>query len=183
MNKGRYVLRQILDVVHRETFDRIVKKHNGNYRVRSFTCWHQFVCLVFGQITHRKSLRDIVLCLNAWGDSLYHMGITNGVKRSTLSEANENRSWKIYYDLAQHLLNRAKVKYKEDNVTSLDVTEEVYAIDSSTIDLCMSIYSWANFRSTKSGIKLHTSINVKTEIPDFVCITEAKLHDVNIIDI
>jgi len=183
MNKGRYVLRQILDVVHRETFDRIVKKHKGNYRVKHFTCWHQFVCLVFGQLTHRKSLRDIVLCLNAWENKLYHIGITNGVKRSTLSEANENRNWKIYYDLAQHLLDRAREKYKEDNVSSLDLEEEVYAIDSSTIDLCMSVYSWANFRSTKSGIKLHTAINVKTEIPDFVCITEGKIHDVNIIDL
>lgn len=183
MNKGRYVLRQILDVVHRETFDRIVKKHKGNYRVKHFTCWHQFVCLVFGQLTHRKSLRDIVLCLNAWENKLYHIGITNGVKRSTLSEANENRNWEIYYDLAQHLLDRAREKYKEDNVSSLDLEEEVYAIDSSTIDLCMSVYSWANFRSTKSGIKLHTAINVKTEIPDFVCITEAKLHDVKILDL
>lgn len=183
MNKGRYVLRQLLDIVHRETFDRLVKKHNGNYRVKSFTCWHQFVCLVFGQLTHRKSLRDIVLCLNAWEDSLYHLGITNGVKRSTLSEANEKRSWKIYYDLAQHLLKRARKLYKESNVSTLELEEEVYAVDSSTIDLCMSVYKWAHFRSTKSGIKLHTSINVKTEIPDFVCITEAKLHDVNIIDL
>lgn len=124
-----------------------------------------------------------MLCLNAWEGKLYHLGVTNGVKRSTLSEANENRSWKIYYDLAQNLLVRAREIYKDSNISSLDMEEEVYAIDSSTIDLCMSVYSWAHFRSTKSGIKLHTAINVKTEIPDFVCITEAKLHDVNIIDL
>lgn len=183
MNKGRYVLSQILDMVHRETFSRIVKKHNGNYRVKSFTCWHQFTCLVFGQLTHRKSLRDIVVYLNAWEDSLYHLGITNGVKRSTLSEANEKRNWKIYYELAQHLLGRARKAYKYRNVTDLDLEEEVYAVDSSTIDLCMSVYDWARFRSTKSGIKLHTSIDVKTEIPDFVCITQAKLHDVHFMDL
>ncbi len=183
MNSGRYVLRQVLDIVHRESFDRIVVKHQGNYRVKTFTCWHQFVCLTFGQLTHRKSLRDIVLSLNAWEDKLYHLGISNGVKRSTFSEANEKRSWKIYYDLAQYLLIRARKLYKDDNISSLNLDVDIYAVDSSTIDLCLSVYKWAHFRSTKSGIKIHTSINVKTEIPEFVCITEAKLHDVNVIDL
>jgi len=182
MNQGRFVLRQLLDVVHVETFDRIVEKYKGNYRVRKFKCWHQFVCLVFGQVTHRKSLRDIVECLNAWSTKLYHLGISNGVKRSTFSEANENRDWHIYYDLAMHLLDRTRRLYSDYDISNLGIDEEVFAVDSSTVDMCLTIYKWAHFRSTKAGIKIHASINVKTEIPDFVCITEAKCHDVKIID-
>ncbi len=183
MNEGRYILRQILDIVHRETFRRIVERYNGNYRVRKFTCWHQFICLVFGQLTHRKSLRDIVVSLNGWNSNLYHLGLTAGVKRSTLSEANEKRDWRIYYELAQHLLKRARKLYTGQNVSDINLLNEIYAIDSSTVDLCKSVFSWAKFRSTKSGIKIHASIDIKTEIPDFVCITNAKVHDVKIIDL
>lgn len=182
MNKGKYVISQILDIVHRQTFNRIVKKYNGDYKVKKFSCWHLFICLVFGQITHRKSLRDITICLNARSDKLYHIGITNGVKRSTLIDACQKRNQQIFKDLATILMKRARLLYKGEDHSRLEIENEIYAIDSSTIDLCMSLYKWAGFMPTKSGIKLHSSLDVKTEIPNFINITDGKHSDVQFMD-
>ena len=183
MNKGKYVFSQIVSLVHAEQFDRLVKKHKGNYRVKSFTCWHQFLCMSFGQLTHRTSLRDIVVCLQAHQSKLYHLGLTKGVSKSTLADANEKRSWLIYYDLAQHLIKKAKVLYKDHDAFKIDIKNAVYALDSTTIELCLSIFWWAKFRKRKAAIKLHTLLDLKCELPDFVHITDGLIHDVNILDL
>ena len=181
MYQGRIVFSQLLDFLPRKSFRTCVKRYNGNYRIRSLTCYEQFLCMAFAQLTYRDSLRDTVLCLRAMQTKLHHVGIQSKVAKSTLADANEKRDWRIYCDFAQVLIGQARKLYAEDDF-GLQLQETVYALDASTIDLCRSLFPWARFRSTKSGIKMHTLLDLRGNIPSFVSITDAKLHDVNILD-
>ncbi len=181
MHQGRIVFSQLLDFLPRKSFRTCVKRYNGNYRIRSLTCYEQFLCMAFAQLTYRDSLRDTVLCLQAMHKKLHHVGIQSRVAKSTLADANEKRDWRIYCDFAQVLIGQARRLYADDDF-GLQLQETVYALDASTIDLCRSLFPWARFRSTKSGIKVHTLLDLRGNIPSFVSITDAKLHDVNILD-
>jgi len=182
MNHGTYVFTQIISLVHRQSFARHVERYNGNYRVQNFTCWHQFLCMSFGQLTNRESLRDIVNCLQAHEDKLYHLGLTNGVKRSTLADANERRDYRIYQDLAQSLIVKARKLY-QGKLEEVDLDNVIYALDSTTIELCLEVFWWAKFRKHKAAVKLHTLLDVRCEIPCFVHVSDGKFHDVNVLDI
>ncbi len=175
------VFTQVMDIVHRQQFLRCVQRHNGNYRSRTFTCRDQFLCMAFAQMTYRESLRDIESCLRARASQLYRMGIHGHVSRTNLADANERRSSAIYADLAASLVSRARKLYAGDALEN-DLAETVYAFDSTTIDLCLSLFPWAKFRSTKSGIKLHTLLDLRGSIPAFISITGAGVHDVNALD-
>jgi transposase len=182
MNDGTYVFTQLMHLVHQQSFNRIVNKYGGNYRVRSFSCWHQFLCMSFGQLTHRESLRDIVTCLNAHPEKLYHMGITKGVKRSTLADANEERDYRIYETLATSLIPKARTLYQGE-LEDIELNNVLYALDSTTIELCLEVFWWAKFRKHKAAIKLHTLLDIRCEIPCFIHISDGKLHDINVLDI
>lgn len=181
MYEGRTVFSQALEFLPRKQFRKCVSRYEGNCRTRSFTCYEQFLCMAFAQLTYRDSLRDTVMCLRAMHSKLHHVGIQSKVSRSTLADANENRDWRIYCDFAQVLIAHARKLYANEDF-GLELDETVYALDSSTIDLCRSVFPWARFRSTKSGVKLHTLLDLRGNIPSFVTITEAKIHDVNILD-
>lgn len=181
MNQGRTIFSQVMDFLPRHKFRQCVDRYQGNYRVRSFTCLDQFICMAFAQLTYRDSLRDIECCLHAVHEKLYHVGIRGNVSRSTLADANEKRDWRIYSDFAQVLIHEARQLYADDDF-SLELKETVYALDASTIDLCLSLFPWARFRKTKAGVKLHTLLDLRGNIPSFVAITDAKVHDVNILD-
>ena len=182
MYKGQYVFSQLVNFIPRYKFDKCVKCNNGDYRVRSFFCWDQFLSMMFGQLSARNSLRDIVNCLQAHKSKRYHLCFRSLVSRSTLAEAN-NRPWQIYRDFAQILISQARKLYLDDADFVLDLKNTVYAFDSTTISLCMSVFPWAKFRKKKSGIKLHTQIDLRGNIPTFVHITEAKTNDVNALDV
>jgi hypothetical protein len=183
MNTGRTILSQLLDFASRYEFDKCVDKYGGNYRVRSYTCWEQFIVMAFAQLTGRESLRDIESCLGAISTKLYHSGVKSNVKKSTLADANEKRDWRIYAEFAQLLIQEAKGLYKDDNNFSVDVDEIAYALDSSTIDLCLSLFPWAKFRKNKGAVKMHTQLDLRGSIPTFIDITDGKVHDVNILDL
>ena len=163
-------------------FRKCVRKYNGNRKVRSFTCLEQFLCMAFAQLTYRESLRDIEACLRAVQPKLYHMGIRSRVSRSTLADANEKRDWRIYADFAQVLIGIARPLYASEDF-GVDLEETVYALDASTIDLCLSLFPWARFRDTKGAIKLHTLMNLRGNIPEFIYISDGKMHDVRVLDI
>ncbi|GBD97545.1 transposase DDE domain protein [bacterium BMS3Abin06] len=163
------------------TFRRCVQKYNGHYKVKSFSCFDQYLCMSFAQLTYRESLRDIEACLRAQQNKLYHMGIRSKVSRNTLANANNIRDWRIYADFAQSLINTARSLYINDDF-GLELTNTVYALDSSTIDLCLSSFPWASFRSSKGAVKLHTLLDLRGSIPTFIHISDGKLHDVNILD-
>ena len=181
MYQGQTVFSQLMEFLPRHTFRKCVNRYQGNYRMRSFSCYDQFLCMAFAQLTSRESLRDIECCLCALEEKLYHAGFRGNVSRSTLADANESRDWRIYADFAQQLIHEARTLYLREDF-GLQLTETVYALDSSTIDLCLSLFPWARFRTTKAGIKLHTLLDLRGSIPAFIMITEAKLHDVNILD-
>ena len=183
MNQGKYVFAQLMSLLNHNEFNRCVKRYNGNYRVRFFTCWHQFLCLSFGQLSQRESLRDTVTCLSSHQNKHFHLGIKNGVKRSTFSEANEKRDYRIFQDFAQYLIQQARDLYKGFDQTDLGIKAPVYAIDATTIDLCISIFWWAPFRKTKAAIKLNTQLDLKCGIPTFIHITDGKQHEVNSLDL
>ena len=182
MNIGKTVFSQLMDYIPMYEFRRCVNTYRGNYKVKSFSCLDQFLCMAFAQLTYRESLRDIETCLRAMQNKLYHMGIRGHVSRSTLADANESRDWRIYADLAQVLIHIARRLYS-DEPFGVELKETVYALDSSTIDLCLSLFPWARFRKTKGAIKLHTLLDLRGNIPVFIDITEGKVHDVNILDI
>lgn len=182
MNQGKYVFSQIISIISHKQFQTLVRRHNGDYKVKDFTCWKQFLCMVFGQLTHRESLSDTILCLQANSDKLYHLGIGKAVSKSTLSVANENRSYEIYQGLAMLLIKEAKQLYIGDSDLEIALQNNVFAIDATTIDLCLSSFYWATFRSTKAGIKLHTQLDLKTAIPEFIHFSTASVHDVNALD-
>ena len=182
MNQGSTIFYQILEFMPKHNFRQCVDRYNGNHRTRSFKCYDQFLCMAFAQLTYRESLRDIECCLRAMGKKLYHMGIRGKISRSTLAYANENRDWRIYCDFAQILIHEARQLYANDDF-DLELQQTVYALDSSTIDLCLSVFPWARFRKTKGAIKLHTLLDLRGNIPSFVAITDGKVHDVNILDV
>lgn len=181
MNQGQTVFSQIIDFLPQKKFRQCVSRYNGNYRVRSFTCYSQFLCMAFAQLTYREGLRDIECCLRAMREKLYHMGIRENVSRSTLADANEARDWRIYSDFAQILIHEARRLYAQDDF-GLELNDTVYALDSSTIDLCLSLFPWARFRKTKAAVKLHTLLDLRGDIPTFIWITDGKVHDVNVLD-
>lgn len=181
MNKGKTVFAQVMDFLPIKIFRRCVDRYKGNYRVRSFTCYDQLLCMAFAQLTYRESLRDIQCCLRALGDKLYHMGIRSKVSRSTLADANENRDWRIYRDFAQILIAEARELYSNDDF-GLQLKETVYALDATIIDLCLSLFPWAHFRRTKAAIKLHTLLDLRGNIPSFIAVTDGKFHEGNIWD-
>ena len=182
MNSGKYVFSQIMSLVPSTSFQTLVTRHKGNYKVKDFSYWKQYLCMAFGQLTHRESLSDTILCLKANADKTYHLGIGDVVAKSTLSTANENRSYLIYYDLAMLLIKQAKELYFGDSDLEVELENNVFAIDATTIDLCLSTFHWATFRSTKGGIKLHTQLDLKTAIPEFIYFSTASVHDVNALD-
>lgn len=181
MYQGQTVFSQVMDFLPQKKFRKCVDRYNGNYRVRSFTCYDQLLCMAFAQLTYRESLRDIECCLRAMQEKLYHMGIRGKVARSTLANANETRDWRIYSDFAQILINEARRLHIDDDF-GLELKETVYALDSSTIDLCLSVFPWARFRKTKGAVKMHTLLDLKGDIPTFIWITDGKVHDVNVLD-
>jgi len=181
MNHGKYIFAQLTDFLPRRAFDRIVKNHNGNKYVRSFTCWNQMLCMIFGQLTARDSMRDLMLSIEAHQPKYYHLGFGSTVTRRNLGKANEKRSYKIFEEFAYVLIDQARRScYSNDFEVKVD--GNVYALDSTTIDLCLSVFWWAEFRKHKGGIKLHTLYDVKSSIPSFLYISKASVHDVNILD-
>jgi hypothetical protein len=182
MFAGKYVFSQLMALVSSTSFQTLVNRHSGDYKVREFSCWKQFLCMAFGQLTHRESITDTMICLNANANKNYHLGIGKIVAISTITRANEKRSYKIYEDLAMLLISEAKQLYIHDNKLEIELNENVFAIDATTIDLCLSTFFWATFRTSKSGIKLHTQIDLKTAIPEFILFSNAAIHDVNALD-
>jgi len=182
MNFGRTVFSQLMDFLPRDEFHRCVQRYNGNHNIQTFSCLDQYLCMAFAQLTGRESLRDIEVCLRTFGSKLYHAGFRcKRISRNTLANANRVRSWQIYADFAQHLINQATRLYADTDL-GFDLDNTIYALDSTTIDLCLSLFPWATFRRTKSAIKMHTLLNLKGSIPEFIHISEGSLHDVNILD-
>jgi len=182
MYEGRTVFSQLLDFLPRHSFRRCVDRYRGNYRVRSFTCWNQFLTMAFAQLTFRESLRDIEACLRALQDRLYHVGIRGHVRRNTLAVANEKRDWRIYADFAQVLIHEARHLYADEPL-DLELERTVYALDSTTIDICLSLFPWAHFRRAKGAIKLHTLLDLCGSIPTVVWVTHGKFVDMRILDL
>jgi hypothetical protein len=179
MNQGKYVFAQIVEFLPQRIFDGMVEKYEGNKHVRHFTCWNQMLCMVFGQLTNRESLRDLMVALDAHSNKSYHLGFGKSVTRSNLAKANEVRNEKIFEEFAYHLIAIARNARKNDD---FEIKGKVYAFDSTTIDLCLSVFWWATFRKAKAGIKIHTLFEITTQIPAFLHITPATVNDVNAMD-
>ena len=182
MNQGKTVFAQLMSMIPEYEFDKCVDRYNGNHRVRHFTCRDHFYVMSFAQLTQRDSLRDIENCLKAVSGKLYHCGIKHAVPRNTLAKANELRDWRIYADFARVLIDIARPMYQSDNNFRIDIDNLVYAFDSSTISLCLKLCPWATFRENKGGIKMHTLLDLKCNLPVFVYLSEASVHDVKILD-
>jgi Domain of unknown function (DUF4372)/Transposase DDE domain len=181
MHTGKAVFAQLMGWIHPEQFRRCVLRYAGNNKVREFPCWDQFLAMAFAQITSRESLADIEICLRSRRDQLYHLGFRSSVAHSTLADANRNRDWRIYADLAQGLIRRARKLYVQEPL-GIELDQTLYALDSTTIDLCLSLFPWARFRSTKAAIKLHTLLDLRGPIPTMIAISEGKQADVRILD-
>jgi len=181
MHSGKAVFAQLVEWVHPEHFRRCVTRYRGHYKVREFSCWDQFLAMAFAQMTFRESLADIEVCLRSRRDQLYHLGFRSPVAHSTLADANRTRDWRIYAELAQGLIRRARKLYADEPL-GLELDHTLYALDSTTIDLCLSLFPWARFRSTKAAIKLHTLLDVRGPIPTMIAISEGKQADVRILD-
>lgn len=181
MKNSRTLFSQLTDFLPQHQFRRCVARYRGNHKVQSFTCWDQLLCMAFAQLTYRESLRDIQTCLRVSQRKLYRMGIRGKVSRNTLANANKTRDWRIYADFAQLLIAEARALYADDGF-GVELDNTAYALDASTIDLCMSLFPWAKFRKTKSAVKLHTLLDLRGNIPTLVIITDGKVHDVNILD-
>ena len=181
MNRGKLVFAQLMQHLPLTTFRRCVIRYRGEFKVKSFSCLDQFLCMAFAQLTYRESLRDIEVCLRAQNSKLYHFGIRSAVARNTLANANAVRDWRIYADFAQSLIGIARRLYTQEPF-GVDLQETVYALDATTIDLCLSVFPWAVFRSTKAAIKLHTLLDLRGNIPTFIHISDGKVHEVNILD-
>ena len=182
MLNDRYVFSQLIDSLPKYEFNRCVARYHGNQRIRSFSCFDQFLCMAFAQLAYRESLRDIEICLHAFHKKLYHAGFRGVIARSTLANANELRDWRIYEDFAHVLIARARKLYLADSF-GIELEQPAYALDSTTIDLCLTLFPWAHFRRHKAAIKLHTLIDLRGNIPCFVLITDGKTHDVNVLDV
>ena len=181
MNQGKYVFAQLFDTLPKYEFAKCVARYQGNFKVKGFTCWLQFLTMSFGQLTNRESLRDTVNCLSAHEKKFYHLGINFNLHLSTLALANEKRNWQIYADFAQVLLAKARPLYLHDDF-GLDIPNTVYALDATTIDLCLSVFWWAKFRKAKAAVKLHTLLDLRGNLPTFIHITDGKTHDVKVLD-
>jgi hypothetical protein len=181
MHSGKTVFTQLMEWLHPEQFRRCVTRYHGSYKVSNFSCWEQFLAMGFAQLTFRESLADIEICLRSRGPQLYHLGFRSSVAHSTLADANHTRDWRIYADLAQGLIRRARRLYADEPL-GLDLEHTVYALDSTTIDLCLSLFPWARFRSTKAAVKLHTLLDVRGPIPTMITISEGKQADVDLLD-
>jgi hypothetical protein len=182
MNQGQSVFAQLMRVVSHDEFRRCVQRYDGNRGVRSMSCWDQFLAMAFAQLTYRESLRDIEVCLGAQGRKLYQAGFRCAVKRSTLADANEQRDWRIYADLAQSLIAVARPLYADTDL-GLDLDATIYALDSTTIDLCLAMFPWAHFRRAKGAVKLHTLLDLQGAIPVFIHVSHGKTHDVTVLDV
>ena len=182
MNTGKTLFAQLMDFVPWSTFSRLVGRYSGDQRVRTLACAEQYRAMAFAQLTYRESLRDIETCLAAQSAKLYAMGFRECIRRSTLADANETRDWRIYAELAQRLIAQARKLYADEDL-GLDLNNTVYALDSTTIDLCLSVFPWAHFRTTKAAVKMHTLLDLKGSIPTFIHISDGKLHDVNVLDL
>lgn len=181
MNSGQTIFSQLMEFIPTYEFNQCVKRYRGNYKIKNFTCREQFLCMAFAQLTYRESLRDIQACLRAANKKLYHMGIRSKVSRNTLAHANQTRDWRIYADFAQVLIREARGLYINEDF-GVQLQQTVYALDSTTIDLCLSLFPWAVFRKRKAAVKLHTLIDLRGNIPTVIFITPGKVHDVNILD-
>ena len=181
MNSGKLVFSQLTSYLPIKAFRRCVERYRGSHKVQSFSCWDHYLCMAFAQLTYRESLRDIQVCLRAMQAKLYHMGIRGKVSKSTLADANEKRDWRIYADFAQVLIHHARSLYSDEDF-GVELEQTVYALDSTTIDLCLSVFPWAHFRKNKGAIKLHTLLDLRGPIPTFIRITDGTVHDVNILD-
>jgi hypothetical protein len=179
---GKTIFAQIVERIHPQQFRRCVERYRGNYKLKAFSCWDQFLCMAFAQLTFRESLRDIEDCLAARSDQLYHLGFRSRVCRSTLADANEARDWRIYADLATLLIKKARRLYA-DQPLEVDLQQSVYALDSTTIELCLTLFPWARFQATQAAIKLHTLLDLRGPIPSFLDITEGRCHDVNALEV
>ena len=182
MNLGKTLFAQLMDFLPWKTFHRIVDRHNGDRYVKSMTYAEQFRVMAFAQLTYRESLRDIEVCLSAQSAKLYHMGLRQEIKRSTLADANEARDWRIHAAFAEHLIAHARKLYIDDSI-GFELANTAYALDSTTIDLCLSVFPWAPFRTTKAAVKMHTLLDLRGNIPTFIHISDGKLHDVNVLDV
>jgi len=182
MYSGKILFAQVMDFLPWKTFHRIVSRYGGDQRVRTLSCSEQFRVMAFAQLTYRESLRDIETCLLAQAVKLYHMGIRHPVPRSTLADANESRDWRIYADFAQMLIAQARKLYANESL-GIELSDTVYALDATTIDLCLSMFPWAPFRTTKAAVKLHTLLDLRGAIPSFIHISDGKMHDVNVLDL
>jgi len=183
MNSGTYVFRQMLDFVNQYEFNKCVKRYSGNYRVRDFKCWNQFVQLLFGQITSLDSLRSICTCLQAHKGQLYHLGVKQNVDHTTLSRANENRDWRIFSDFGEYLIGMVRPLYVHSPIPNVNVDNEVFALDSTTISLSINLFTWAEGKYTRGAIKVHTLLNLRGSIPEFILVTDGKYHDSNALDV
>lgn len=181
MNSGKTIFAQLMDFVPSYEFRCCVDRYQGNYKIKSFSCWDQFLTLAFAQLTYRESLRDIEACLGAAPSKLYHMGIRSHISRNTLAHANQVRDWRIYADFAHVLIRLARELYRDEPL-GLELKQTVYALDATTIDLCLSLFPWAQFRRRKSAVKLHTLLDIRGSIPTVVIVTGGQIHDVNILD-
>ena len=181
MHVGRTVFSQLMDFLPKHQFDLCVRRYRGNHRIRTFSCFDQYLCMVFAQITFRQSLRDIETCLRVMQPKLYHCGIRSKVSRNTLAKANELRNWQIYADFVQVLIAKARTLYADEDF-GVQLDRDVYALDSTIIDLCLTLFPWATFRQHKAAVKVHTLMDLRGSIPCFICITDGKTHDVNILD-
>ena len=183
MNTGKYVFAQLLQFVNRYEFDKFVKYYNGDYRVRELNCWNLFVQLFFGQLTSRNSLRDICICLKAHKQKLYHFGIKQSVNQSTLSRANERRNWRIFAEFGEHLIRKVRPLYSDNPIPNVDINNDVFALDSTTISLSIKLFSWAQGKYSRGAVKVHTLLDLRGSIPTFIHITDGKYHDSNVLDI
>ncbi len=179
MNQGKYVFAQLIEFLSHNEFIRCVSKYDGNYKVKTFTCWHQLLYMIFGQLSNRESLSDLITCLNSQANKSYHLGMGAGTSKANLAKANEKRDYRIYECFASILIDRAQKLARPVSLFNLDIAAPVYAIDASVIDLCLSVFWWGTFKQNKAAIKLHTMLDVKTNVPTFVFITEGIVHEVN----
>ena len=181
MNSGRTIFTQIMDYLSAYEFRQCVERYSGNYKIKSFSCWDQFLSMAFAQLTYRESLRDVQVCLRAAKQKTYHMGIRGKISRNTLAHANQTRNWRIYADFAQTLIQKARQLYANDSF-GIELEHTIYALDATTIDLCLSLFPWAVFRKRKGAVKLHTLLDLRGNIPTVAFITSGKIHEVNILD-
>ena len=182
MNFGKYVFSQVVAVMDPNDFRACVERYKGNFKVKDFTCWHQLLCMMFGQLANRESLSDLVLCLQTQRNKWYHLGIGASISKSNLAHANEKRDWRIFADFAYMLIAEARRDILPDEDLAVFGDNAIYAVDTTTIDLCLDVFWWARFRKNKAAIKLHTMLDIKTEIPCYIYVTDGKVHEVNVLD-